>query len=29
MGLTVYGIERKAIKLGERFIDEELRAIEL
>ena len=29
LGLTVYGIERKAIKLGERFIDEELRAIEL
>jgi ribosomal protein S18 acetylase RimI-like enzyme len=29
MGLTIYGIERKAIKLGERFIDEELRAIEL
>jgi RimJ/RimL family protein N-acetyltransferase len=29
MGLTVYGIERRAIKLGERLIDEELRAIEL
>jgi RimJ/RimL family protein N-acetyltransferase len=29
LGLSVYGIERKAIKLGERFIDEELRAIEL
>ena len=29
LGLTIYGIERRAIKLGERFIDEELRAIEL
>jgi RimJ/RimL family protein N-acetyltransferase len=29
LGLTVYGIERRAIKLGERLIDEELRAIEL
>jgi ribosomal protein S18 acetylase RimI-like enzyme len=29
LGLRVYGIERRAIKLGERFIDEELRAIEL
>jgi ribosomal protein S18 acetylase RimI-like enzyme len=29
MGLSVYGIERKAIRLGARFIDEELRAIEL
>ena len=29
MGLSVYGIERRAIKIGERLIDEELRAIEL
>ena len=29
MGLTVYGIERKAIRIGERFIDEELRALEI
>ena len=29
MGLTVYGIERKAIRLGERYIDEELRALEI
>jgi RimJ/RimL family protein N-acetyltransferase len=29
MGLRVYGIERRAIKIDGRFIDEELRAIEL
>ncbi len=29
MGLRVYGIERRAIKVGGRYIDEELRAIEL
>ena len=29
MGFKVYGIERKALKIGERFIDEELRAIEI
>jgi ribosomal protein S18 acetylase RimI-like enzyme len=29
MGFKTYGIERKALKIGERFIDEELRAIEI
>ena len=29
LGFKVYGIERKALKIGERFIDEELRAIEI
>jgi len=29
MGFKVYGIERKALKIGGRFIDEELRAIEI
>ena len=29
MGLSVYGIERKAIKLDGRYIDEELRALEI
>ncbi len=29
MGLRVYGLERRAIKVDGRFIDEELRAIEL
>jgi len=29
LGFKVYGIERKALKIGERFIDEELRALEI
>ena len=29
MGLKIYGIERRAIRVGGRYIDEELRAIEL
>jgi ribosomal protein S18 acetylase RimI-like enzyme len=29
MSFKTYGIERNALKIGERFIDEELRAIEI
>lgn len=29
MGFKVYGIERKALKIGDQFIDEELRAVEI
>lgn len=28
MGFKIYGIERKALKVGDRYIDEELRALE-